>query len=93
MTPESAKVSAKIDSKSFVPLWNYGVSTVRDGENPIFGSSPLNQWVVEQDLHVYLSEHEYLRTFDHLLWQEKGLVYGNWDERHKAVQIDVPEVH
>lgn len=53
---------------------------------------PAWKFGVSTDLHVYLSEDEYLQSFDQLLWQEKGLVYGDWDERRNDVQIDVPEV-
>ncbi|KAJ3012930.1 hypothetical protein HKX48_006006 [Thoreauomyces humboldtii] len=44
------------------------------------------------DLKAFLTEGEALGGPDtKLLWEENGLVFGDWEERRKEITIDVPE--
>ncbi|KAI9101712.1 cleft lip and palate transmembrane protein 1-domain-containing protein [Phlyctochytrium arcticum] len=79
-------------SKQPQPVLDRNVTNV--GNNPIAANAYLPLWDFgrRSDLLVYLSEKEYdpELTSKNLIWEEKGLVYGEWEEKHKEMQIDVP---
>ena len=74
----------------------YTVNTVRDGKDTQVTLTHFDPvWRSNEDLQlkVYLSEHATsAEATDWLVWQQDGIVYGNWDDvRQLELDINCPE--
>ncbi|KNC96940.1 uncharacterized protein SPPG_07763 [Spizellomyces punctatus DAOM BR117] len=83
---------------------NFFASSFRGSNQPVPATTPNGKGVPNAllplweygrstDLHVFLAENEYLSSLEqaNLIWKESNIVYGDWEERRKDLQIDAPE--